>query len=698
MAEYYGQRASAGLIVAEGTQISPMGQGYAWTPGIYSDQQIVGWKLVTDEVHAKGGTIFAQLWHVGRVTHPDNIGGKQPVSASAIKAENVRVFVDNGSDQPGFVDVVEPRALTVDEIAAIIEEYAQAARNAVAAGFDGIELHGANGYLVNQFIDSESNARTDQYGGSLENRLRFLDEVVAAMVAAIGAERVGVRLAPLTTLNGTVDAKPQQTYTAAAELLNKHQIAYLHIAEADWDDAPEMSEQFKQELRSAFSGVLIYAGKYTAERAVAAIESGWADMIGFGRPFVANPDLPYRLQHGVPWAAHNPETLFGGGAAGLTDYPACDQQATTEGSAELLLSAIGIGDEQLANRIAMAPMTRSRTDQPGDVPNALMAEYYQQRAGAGLIITEGAPISDVGRGYSMTPGIYTQAHIDGWKRVTEAVHAKGGKIFIQLWHVGRRSHSTIAGQTPVAPSAVKNPDQVFGPLPEGGFGMIETDMPRAMTQQDIDDTIADFVQAAKNSIAAGFDGVELHGAHGYLLDQFLRTTSNHRTDEYGGSAENRLRFPLQVTQAVVDAIGGDKVAIRLSPFVTEGQADADPQIADLTLQLIERLAPMKLAYLHFSENISNYTQMPDSYRQQVRAIYPQPIMVAGKYTQQAATDVINKGYADLVAFGQPFITNPDLVERIRHGIALTPVDYDAHATFYGGGAEGYTDYPTATAD
>lgn len=698
MAEYYGQRASAGLIVAEGTQISPMGQGYAWTPGIYSDEQIAGWKLVTDEVHAKGGTIFAQLWHVGRVTHPDNIGGAQPVSASAIKAENVKVFIDNGSDAPGFVDVVEPRALTVAEISDIVAQYAQAARNAIAAGFDGIELHGANGYLVNQFIDSESNARTDQYGGSLENRLRFLDEVVAAMAAAIGADRVGVRLAPLTTLNGTVDAKPQQTYTAAAALLNKHNIAYLHIAEADWDDAPEMPEQFKQELRAAFSGVLIYAGKYTAERAEAAINAGWADMIGFGRPFVANPDLPYRLQNQLPLAAHDPETLFGGGAKGLTDYPTASEASKQQVSADNLLTDFNIGQLTLANRIAMAPMTRSRTGQPGDVPNELMAEYYRQRAGAGLIISEGAPISAVARGYSLTPGIYTQAHIDGWKKVTEAVHQQGGKIFVQLWHVGRRSHSSIAGETPVAPSAVKNPDQVYGPLAEGGFGMIETDMPRAMTQDDIDATIADFVQAAKNAIAAGFDGVELHSAHGYLLDQFLRTTSNHRTDQYGGSDDNRLRFPLAVTQAVVDAIGGDKVAIRLSPFVTEGQADSDPNITALTLKLVEKLAPMNLAYLHFSENISNYTEMPDSYRQQVRSIYPNPIMVAGKYTQASASRIIAQGYADLVAFGQPFITNPDLVERIRHGISLTPVDYDAHATFYGGGAEGYTDYPTATAD
>ncbi|CAM2792061.1 alkene reductase [Vibrio rarus] len=321
MATYYAQRAEAGLIVSEGTQISPMGKGYAWTPGIYSAEQIAGWKKVTDAVHAKGGVMFAQLWHVGRVTHPDNINGHQPVSSSAIKAENVKVFIDNGTDEPGFVEVVEPREMTVSEIKEVVAEFHQAALNAIAAGFDGIELHAANGYLINQFIDSESNNRTDEYGGSLQNRLRFLDEVVATLVDAIGAERVGVRLAPLTTLNGTVDANPEHTYTEAAKLLNSHNIGYLHIAEVDWDDAPDTPREFKLALREAFKNTLIYAGRYKADSGANAIEEGLADMIGFGRPFIANPDLPERIKTGAPLAQHNPETLFGGDEAGLTDYP-----------------------------------------------------------------------------------------------------------------------------------------------------------------------------------------------------------------------------------------------------------------------------------------------------------------------------------------------------------------------------------------
>lgn len=331
MAQYYAQRATAGLIISEGTQISPEGQGYAWTPGIHSDAQIAGWKLVTDAVHAQGGRIFAQLWHVGRVSHVDlQPGGAAPLSASALQAEGVKVFVDPQGLGPqagvgGMVQHSMPRALREDEIAGIVAQYAQAARNALAAGFDGIELHAANGYLINQFIDSQANTRTDGYGGSLPKRLRFLQEVVQAVVAVMGPERVGVRLAPLTTLNGTVDDTPQATYLAAAKLLDDCGVAYLHIAEVDWEDAPEMPQAFREALRMVYRGTLIYAGKYTLDKAQAALQAGWADLIGFGRAYIANPDLPYRLQHGVPLNAPDPSTFFGGAERGLTDYPCAER-------------------------------------------------------------------------------------------------------------------------------------------------------------------------------------------------------------------------------------------------------------------------------------------------------------------------------------------------------------------------------------
>ncbi|MGR5238771.1 alkene reductase [Vibrio alfacsensis] len=349
---------------------------------------------------------------------------------------------------------------------------------------------------------------------------------------------------------------------------------------------------------------------------------------------------------------------------------------------------------ETSNRIAMAPMTRSRTSQPGDVPNEMMATYYRQRASSGLIVTEGAPVSAVGRGYSMTPGIYTEEHIEGWKKVTQAVHEEGGKIFIQLWHVGRRSHSSISGDQPLAPSAIKVPDKVFGPLPEGGFGMIETEVPREMTLQDIESTIADFVQAAKNSIEAGFDGVEIHTAHGYLFDTFMRLESNQRQDQYGGSQENRMRFLMETLQAVVNEIGSDKVAVRVSPHVIEGFADEDPEIIEVTLKALEKMAPMNLAYVHFSERISRYVDVPEEFRKQVREVYPNPIMIAGKLTKQSAQELLDKQYVDFVAFGTPFVTNPDLVERFNQDLPLAEFDADARLTLYGGGAEGYIDYPT----
>lgn len=243
------------------------------------------------------------------------------MSSSAIQAEGVNVFVDNNEGGAGFAQASMPRALEVDEIHDIVKQFRQATRNAVDAIFDGVELHAANGYLVNQFLDSHANSRTDQYGGSLENRIRLLDEVAHALIEGMGDNnRVSIRLAPLTTLNGCVDADPETTYTAAAKRLSEIGVDYIHIEEADWDDAPYLPVSFKQKLREVFPGTTIYAGKYNAERARQALSEGWADLVAFGRPYIANPDLPERLYIGAPLNEHNRETLFSGGARGLTDY------------------------------------------------------------------------------------------------------------------------------------------------------------------------------------------------------------------------------------------------------------------------------------------------------------------------------------------------------------------------------------------
>ncbi len=321
MATYYAQRASAGLIITEATQISQQGQGYSFTPGIHSAEQVKGWKKVTSAVHAQGGKIFVQLWHVGRMSHPSFHNGALPVAPSAVPFQG-QVWVYNESTHSGEkLDCPTPRALNREEIQHIIEDYRTAAANAIAAGFDGVEIHGANGYLIDQFLRTTSNQRTDEYGGSQENRLRFLKEVVNAVVDEIGESRVGIRLAPFITARGMNCPEILDTIQQAAQFLQQKNLTYIHLAEADWDDAPQIDEEFRQELRQNFTGKILVTGKYTKARAETILEQGYADMVGFGRPFISNPDLPLRLANNWPLAELNPSTLFGGNQIGYTDYP-----------------------------------------------------------------------------------------------------------------------------------------------------------------------------------------------------------------------------------------------------------------------------------------------------------------------------------------------------------------------------------------
>ena len=326
-AAYYAQRASAALIVTEAAQISPQGKGYSFTPGIYSDEQVRGWRLVTDAVHAKGGRIFLQLWHVGRMSHPDFHNGALPVAPSAVPFEAQIWKVDPATGVGAMVDCPTPRALALDEIAAIVDDYRRGAKNAIAAGFDGVEIHGANGYLIDQFLRTTSNVRDDAYGGSRENRLRFLKEVVDAVAGEIGAQRTAIRLAPFLTARGMDCPDILPTILDAASFLQARGIAYLHLAEADWDDAPVFTEDFRRQLRARFTRPIIVAGNYDRARAEWVLEQGYADLVAFGRPFVANPDYPRRLAERLPLAQLDGPTLFGGAAPGYTDYPPLDRQA-----------------------------------------------------------------------------------------------------------------------------------------------------------------------------------------------------------------------------------------------------------------------------------------------------------------------------------------------------------------------------------
>ena len=323
MAEYYTQRATAGLIVTEGTPVSPQGRGYLWTPGIYTAEQIAGWKPVAQAVHDAGGKIFMQIWHVGRISHqslqPD---AGAPESPTDELLKDAVCFAYDAEGNPGNVPVSPPQALDIDGIVRVREAFVQGARNAIETGMDGVEIHGANGYLFDEFLSSVVNTRSDDYGGSVENRCRFLLETVDAVSAAIDAEHTGVRLSP----NGRFNAMPEDpeleaTFTHLARELDKRGIAYLHINDQRTFGMPAIPEDLIPKLRTAFQGPLILCGGYDAERAKAVIDQGLADLVAFGATYLANPDLPARLENAWQLNAPDPATFYGGDAKGYTDYP-----------------------------------------------------------------------------------------------------------------------------------------------------------------------------------------------------------------------------------------------------------------------------------------------------------------------------------------------------------------------------------------
>jgi N-ethylmaleimide reductase len=329
---YYAQRASAALIISEATQVSMQGQGYAWTPGIHSREQVDGWRLVTDAVHEAGGRIFLQLWHVGRISHPSLQPDKMlPVAPSAVTPAG-NAFIENERGEGEFAPFVRPRALQIEEMPYLVRQYARAARNALAAKFDGVEVHGANGYLIDQFISSGTNHRTDAYGGTVEHRARLLMEVVEIACEIWGPDRVGVRLSPLGKLNDIADAEPEATFGAIAQALNEFHFAYLHLVNPavgaiEKGDPPDArAERMLTIIREKYRGTLIVAGGFDRDTAEAWLEQGKADLIAFGRKFIANPDLPDRLRARKPLNADDPSTYYGGGEKGYTDYPSLAQE------------------------------------------------------------------------------------------------------------------------------------------------------------------------------------------------------------------------------------------------------------------------------------------------------------------------------------------------------------------------------------
>ncbi|MEF0938715.1 alkene reductase [Rhizobium sp. BR 362] len=355
-----------------------------------------------------------------------------------------------------------------------------------------------------------------------------------------------------------------------------------------------------------------------------------------------------------------------------------------------------LGDISLANRIVMAPLTRNRS--PNAVPNDLNVKYYAQRATAGLIITEATAITHQGQGYADVPGLYTQEALDGWKKVTDAVHANGGKIVVQMWHVGRISHTTLQpnGGNPVSSTSRRANAKTYLVNSDGSGAFADVSEPRALEASEIPGIIEDYRKAARAAIEAGFDGVEIHGANGYLIDQFLRADVNDRTDQYGGSIENRARFLFEVVDAVTKEVGAGSTAIRISPVTPSGDA-SDPHPQALFTYVVEGLAKYGLAYIHVVEGQTGGARdfLPFDY-DALRAAYQAAggkaaWMLNNGYNRDMAIEAIESGMADVVAFGKPFISNPDLVRRLKENAPLTALN---PATLYGGGANGYADYPT----
>jgi N-ethylmaleimide reductase len=363
-------------------------------------------------------------------------------------------------------------------------------------------------------------------------------------------------------------------------------------------------------------------------------------------------------------------------------------------SASKLYEPLQFKDWSFKNRIVMPPMTRCRAAQPGNVPTELMAQYYGRYTDAGLIIAEATQVSEDAQGYSFTPGIHTREQIAGWKLVTDAVHRKGGKIALQMWHTGRMSHACFHhGEAPFAPSAIATPEDttVWIAHPDGKGGSTQRcTPPRSMTLAEIKRVQDDFVQAAIHAKEAGFDGVELHGANGYLIDEFLRKSANQRDDAYGGSPENRIRFLVEILERMAKVFPPSCIGVRFAPH-NQARGMDDPDTPETVLLAMTRMAALGIGYVHFAEvDWDAEPNVPEEFRALARAVFPNLIIVAGNYTPERADWVLDKGYADLVAFGRKFLANPDLPHRMRDGLPLNPIRSES---LFGGGAEGYLDYP-----
>ncbi|CAK70716.1 unnamed protein product (macronuclear) [Paramecium tetraurelia] len=692
-AEYYAQRAAGGFTVTESASISDRSLAYGGAPGIFNDAHTEGWKKVVDKVHSVKGNIFIQLLHCGRQTHSSLQNGQTPLAPSAVRIR--------GQNQIVKKDFEVPQEMTIQDINLVVKQYKEAAERARKAGFDGVELNAGHGHLPDQFLRDSANKRTDSYGGSAQNRCKFLLEVVQQLVDVFGAGRVGVKLTPVTHHGDMNDSNPLELYQTLLRALSNLKIAYVVLKN---ESDPENFQDFgypasKKQIpcvysafRNYFTGAIVANGGITLEEADEGIRTGKFDFVAFGQLFISNPDLVdrarngYQLNRSIDWG-----TAFYGDQKGYTDYP--KYQVPSNILTELM-NPLKINDLFLPNRITMSPMDRVRTPAPY-IPTELNVKYYAQRATAGLIVCEATPVSQRSMSYPGSPCIYNDDQAKGWALVTKAVHDKGGRLFLQLFHGGRKTHSSLQnGLEPWAPSAIAIRGNCYSAQNK------PFEKPHEMTEAEIQFTLQEFVDAAKRAKTAGFDGVEINGGNGHLPDQFLRDSANKRTDQWGGSVENRCKFVIQLIQKLNTIFPG-RVSIKLTPIGHTGDMN-DSNPIQLYTYLLQQLSKLNLAYVTLVEDKSQENadghgypasdkQIQNLYKS-LRPHYKGILFANHSITPERANQDIKDGLYDAVSFGQLYINNPDLVYRVRNGFQLnTNFDFK---TYFGGDEKGYTDFPT----
>ncbi|KAG5509882.1 hypothetical protein JKF63_07527 [Porcisia hertigi] len=724
MVKHYSDRASMGLIITEATQIQKGYSTFLHEGGIFGKEQIVGWRRVTDTVHEKGGLIFCQIHHGGRATVPSNLDEGLHImapSAVAITGHECKgFFTRDGKSQAYPV----PHTMTLGEIAECVQLYATAARNAIDAGFDGVQVHGANGYLIDAFLKSSSNMRTDEYGGSIENRCRFLFEVLDAVIDAIGRERTALRISPLNTFNGQSDDNPEALTRYICSRLNPRRIAFLDVMRGDFFSDARGADKW---AREEYDGVLFTGMGFEIDEAVATVESGAADAIVFGTKALANPDLVARAVAGAALNKPNPATFYTTGEQGYNDYPLIHTHTHTPPfyTHQRLLGRFGVfshlcasfffsgmsstenrrvyahlfrpcrvGCVTMKNRMGMAPLTRCRADD-NHVPTPIMKEYYASRASMGMIITESIMVQRNYSGFAYEPGLYSAEQVAAWRTITEAVHARGGLITAQIYHPGRATtpaNLTSDKVRPMGPSAAgipPNAEKCIAQWSRDGRAQTYPQRIHAMSVPEIGAAVKFFTRAARNAMAAGFDAVEIHAGGGYLIDSFLRDAVNQRTDEYGGTIENRSRLLLEVVDAVAEVIQPDRVGVRLTPLDTfNGQMDRQPK--ELTMYVCKQLDARKIAFVDVVRGDPRTGRLGNA-DVWVRSSFGGAVLASQGYTSMVmAEQAIVDGTVDAVLFGTYAVSNPDLVWRV---LTNRPLNLPDSSTFFTRGIKGYTDYP-----